>query len=75
MSTAGVRIGDLYTEKLREIEEKIYLVEAYATENYSDIKKYNELLFGKTKENLLYDAREKVLSGSASPTKKEQKIL
>lgn len=57
----GSPIADLYIEKLTEIENKIFLIEAYKSENYEKIVRYNEFLFWKTNSNLSSLAKEKVL--------------
>jgi alpha-L-glutamate ligase-like protein len=61
MKQKGSSIAELYIEKLTEIENKIFLVEAYKSENFEKITRYNEFLFWKTDQNLLSLAKEKVL--------------
>lgn len=53
-------IADLYTEKLYEIESKVWLIESYKNEDFEQIKHYNSLLFWDINKELLSIAKEKV---------------
>lgn len=64
LKQSGFVIADLYIEKLSEIENKLWLVEAYKNEDFAKIEQYNSLLFWKTDNDLLLLAKEKVLSFS-----------
>lgn len=63
----GSPIAELYIEKLTEIENKVFLIEAYKDENYEKIVRYNELLFWKTDTNLSILSKEKVLQVQNNP--------
>ncbi len=58
--SSGFIIAELYIEKIQEIENKLFLVEAYKNENFEKISYFNSVLFWKTDEALLGISKEKV---------------
>lgn len=66
LKESGYTIGELYLEKLSEIENKLLLLEAYKNEDFPKIAHYNNLLFWVTDSDLLSLAKERVLSLSQS---------
>lgn len=52
-------MASLYFEKIEEVETKLSLLEAYRREDFVNISKYNDALFGKTDARLLDIAKEK----------------
>lgn len=74
LEQSWLRIASLYTERLSEIEAKIWLVEAYKNEDFEKILHYNTVLFGVTDPDLLSIAREKVFSAKGSE-KNDEDIL
>lgn len=51
---------DLFVEKLKEIESKLNLVISYKHQDYDNILKYNQELFGKIDNELVKKSKEKI---------------
>lgn len=69
------QLCQLYREKLDEISDRMALIEAYRTENHTDIDRYNIRLFGEFDSFLIEQSTKKILELPHVSEEKQQKIL